>query len=317
MARFALHRLAQVSLTLLLLAAGAFAVIRSAPGGPAAVLLGPDYYTPEREASINRTLGLDQPLPIQFGRWLQALVAGDVGHSYFHKRAASEVVAERLVPTIVLGAVAWTSSLVIGVGLGAWAALRRGRRIDRIVTSTAILALSTPSFWLGILLIVVFAAWLRILPSAGLVSVGNEDSLADKVWHLALPALTLTAGHAASLALYARAAVVEVVGRDFIRTAHAKGLADRTVAIRHVLRNAAIPIVTIAGLNLAHLLEGSVVVETVFAWPGIGQLTVASVGRRDYPVLMVVALLAGVAVAVASLLTDLAYRWLDPRLGYE
>jgi len=314
---FVARRLVQVGLTLLLLAVAAFAVLRTAPGGPAAVLLGPDYYTPEREAQIDRTLGLDQPLPFQLVRWLGALATGDLGYSYFHKRPASEVVGERLGPTVVLGLVAWTISLVGGVALGAWAGLRRGGFVDRVVTSGAVLGLSTPSFWLGIVLIVVFAAWLQVLPSAGLASLGYGDSLANKLWHLALPAATLATAPLASLALYARAAVLDVLGEDFVRTARAKGLAERLVARRHVLRAAAIPITTIAALNLAHLLEGSIVVETVFAWPGIGHLTVSSVARRDYPVLMVIALLAGAIVVVVNLATDVVYRRLDPRVGLD
>jgi peptide/nickel transport system permease protein len=212
---------------------------------------------------------------------------------------------------------AWLFSLVFGVALGAVAAHRRGQLLDRVISGLGVLAMSMPSFWIGILMIVVFAAWLNVLPSAGLVSIGNEDSLTDKLQHLILPMLTLAAGHGASLALYTRAAVLDLLGQDFVRTAHAKGLAGRMVAFRHVLRNAAIPIATIAGLNLVHLLEGSVVVETVFAWPGIGHLTVSSVARRDYPVLMVLALVVGVVVVIGSFLTDVAYRWLDPRLGYE
>ena len=314
---FLLRRVAQVSLTLALLALGAFAVLHAAPGGPAVVLIGQDYWSAEREAELNRALGLDQPLPIQLWRWGTAIVSGDLGYSYFHRRPASDVVAERIVPTAVLGISAWLVSLVLGIGLGAYAAHRRGQLADRIISSLEVLALSMPSFWVGILLIVVFAAWLNILPSAGLVSIGNEDSLADKLRHLLLPMVTLAIGHGASLALYARAAVLDVLGQDFVRTAHAKGLAGRMVAWRHVLRNAAIPIATIAGLNLVHLLEGSVVVETVFAWPGIGHLTVSSVARRDYPVLMVLAMVVGVVVVAGSFLTDVVYRWLDPRLSYE
>lgn len=317
MLAFAIRRAVQIALTLALLALGTFLVLRAAPGGPAPVLLGADYWTPEREAELNQTLGLDRPLPVQLVLWGRAILTGDLGYSYFHRRPAGEVVAERMVPTLVLGVVAWVVSLVLGVGLGVLAAHRRGGLLDRAVSACGVVALSTPTFWLGIVLIVVFAAWLNVLPSAGLVTIGNEDSLADKARHLILPAMTLAAAHGASLVLYTRAAVLEVLGADFVRTAHAKGLGGRIVALRHVLRNAAIPIATIAGLNLAHLLEGSLVVETVFAWPGIGHLTVASVARRDYPVLMVIALVVGCIVVAATFLTDVVYRWLDPRLGYE
>jgi peptide/nickel transport system permease protein len=317
MLTFAVRRAGQITLTLLFLALGTFAVLRAAPGGPAPVLLGTDYWTPEREAELNQTLGLDQPLPIQLWLWGGAILSGDLGFSYFHRRPAGEVVAERIVPTLVLGITAWIASLLLGVGLGTLAAHRRGGLLDRTISACGVLALSTPTFWLGILLIVVFAAWLNVLPSAGLVTIGNEESLADKALHLVLPVMTLAAAHGASLILYTRAAVLDVLGADYVRTAHAKGLAGRAIALGHVLRNAAIPIVTIAGLSLAHLLEGSLVVETVFAWPGIGHLTVSSVARRDYPVLMVIALVVGCVVVATTFVTDIVYRWLDPRLGYQ
>ncbi len=317
MLAFAVRRTGQIALTLLLLLLGTFAVLRAAPGGPAPVLLGADYWSPEREAAINESLGLDRPLPVQLVLWGRAVLVGDFGYSYFHRRPAADVVAERLAPTLVLGLVAWVLSLVVGVGLGMLAAHRQGSLLDRAISACGVLALSTPTFWLGIVLIVVFAAWLNVLPSAGLVTIGNEDSLADKAWHLILPALTLAAANGAMLVLYTRAATLEVLGADFVRTAHAKGLGGRIVALRHVLRNAAIPIATVAGLSLAHLLEGSLVVETVFAWPGIGHLTVSSVARRDFPVLMVIALVVGCIVVATTFLTDVVYRWLDPRLGYE
>lgn len=317
MLAFAARRAAQIILTLLLLMLAAFAVLHAAPGGPAPLLLGPDYWTPEREAEINASLGLDQPLPVQLVLWARAVMAGDFGYSYFHRRPAAEVVAERLMPTLVLGMAAWVVSLLLGVGLGTLAAHRQGCLWDRAISAVGVLALSMPTFWLGILLIVVFAAWLNLLPSAGLVTIGNEDSLADKAWHLILPTLTLAAANGATLVLYTRAAVLDALGADYVRTAHAKGLGGRTVALRHVLRNAAIPIATVAGLSLAHLLEGSLVVETVFAWPGIGHLTVSSVARRDFPVLMVIALVVGCIVVATTFLTDVVYRWLDPRLGYE
>jgi peptide/nickel transport system permease protein len=175
--------------------------------------------------------------------------------------------------------------------------------------------LSTPSFWLGVGLILVCSAWLRLLPSAGLAPIGQEGNLLERARHLILPVLTLAASHAAALALYTRAAMVEALLADHTRTARMMGESERAVIWRRALATAAVPIATIAGLTLAHLVEGSIVVETVFAWPGVGQLTVASIPRRDYPILLVISLFVGLMVILANSLADLAYRWLDPRIG--
>lgn len=316
MLRFLLWRLVQVLLTLLVLAVLTFGAIRAAPGGPAQILLGPDRYTPQLEAQLNRQLGLDRPLPEQFLRCGAALLRGELGYSYFHRRPAVEVVAERLPNTVLLGGLAFLVSLAAGVTLGVAAATRRGTWIDRLVSSAAVAVVATPSFWLGILLIVVFAAWLQILPSAGMAPVGQEGDFLARARHLLLPLVTMTAPHSASLALYTRAAMLEALAADYARTASAKGISRRGVAWGHALRNAAIPIATVAGLNLPHIVEGSVVVESVFAWPGLGRLTVVSVGQRDYPVLLVVTLLVGLAFVLANFLTDLLYHALDPRVGY-
>jgi peptide/nickel transport system permease protein len=186
--------------------------------------------------------------------------------------------------------------------------------VDRVLSRTAVVLLAIPSFWLGIGLILVCSAWLRLLPSAGVAPLGGTATVAERLRYLLLPLATLAASHVASLALYTRAAMLEALAADHTRTAHAMGLSPARVVWRHALAAAAIPIATIAGLTLAHFLEGSLVVETVFAWPGVGQLTVASVARRDYPVLLVVTCFVGTVVLLANLLTDVTARWLDPRV---
>jgi peptide/nickel transport system permease protein len=312
--RFTLHRLGQSALTLAALALATFVAIRLAPGGPALVLLGQDRYTPALEAEVNRRLGLDRPLPEQLARWGALVSRGDFGDSYFYRRPALEVVLERLPASLLLGGLAFLLSLGGGVAAGVWAARRRGTWLDRALGVGAVVALATPAFWLGIVLIVVFAAWLRLLPSSGMAPVGREADPLARLPYLALPLLTLAVPHGAAMALFARAAMVEALAADYTRTARAKGLGAGAVAWTHALRNAAVPLVTLAGLHLVHLLEGSIAVETVFAWPGVGQLTAASVARRDYPVLMVLTLLVAVGVLLSSLLTDLAYRRIDPRM---
>jgi peptide/nickel transport system permease protein len=315
--RFVAWRLGQVGLTVVLLALVAFVAIRTAPGGPAYVLLGAERSTPEAVARVNQQLGLDKPLPQQLGAWVGTLLHGDFGFSYFFRRPALEVVQERLGATLLLGGCAWVLSSLAGVAAGVWAASRRGSWIDRALSSAAIGLVATPSFWLASVLIVIFAAWLHLLPSAGLAPVGQEGDLVQRARYLLLPLVAMAAPHGASLALYTRAAMLEALAAEYVRTARAKGLGEARVAWAQALRNAGIPILTIVGLNIPHLVEGSVVVESVFAWPGIGQLTVASVSRRDYPVLLAITLLVALVVVLANMLADLAYRAVDPRIGYS
>jgi len=315
MVAFALRRLVQVGGTLVVLLILAFLAVRLAPGGPAYALLGPDRYTPALAARIDQQLGLDRPLPEQFVRWITQLTRGELGYSYFHHRPAVAVVLERLPATLQLGSLAFLVALALGIPAGVWAAVRQGSRLDRLLSRAAVLVLATPSFWLGIGLILLFSASLRLLPSAGLAPIGQEGDWLARGRHLVLPLATLAASHAASLALYTRAAMREALDADHTRTARAMGQSPGWVIWRHALATAAIPIATIAGLTLAHFLEGSLVVETVFAWPGIGQLTVASLPRRDYPVLLVITMVVGIGVVFANLFADFTVRWLDPRMG--
>ena len=224
------------------------------------------------------------------------------------------VVWERLPATLMLGGLAFLLALGLGIPAGVWAAVHHDSLADRVLSRTAVVLLAIPSFWLGIGLILLFSAGLRLLPSAGDAPLGGAATVAERLRYLLLPLATLAASHVASLALYTRAAMREALAADHTRTAHAMGLSPARVVWRHALATAAIPIATIAGLTLAHFLEGSLVVETVFAWPGVGQLTVASVARRDYPVLLVVTGVVGAVVLLANLLTDVTAHWLDPRV---
>ena len=314
MIRFLVRRVAQLVLTALVLVLATFVVLRLTPGGPAQALLGADRYTPALEAALNERLGLDRSIGEQLGRWGLAVLRGDLGDSYFFRRPAVDVVRERLLATLVLGGVAFAAAVVAGIPLGVWAAACGGSRLDRVLSRVAVTLVSVPSFWLGIGLILVFSAWLGWLPSSGLAPAGRAGTWAERTQHLILPLLTTMASHVGILALYTRAAVAETLAADFTRTARTIGASEWRVVWRHALPPAAVPIVTMAGLTLAHFLEGSLVVETIFAWPGIGQLTVASVAHRDYPVLLALTLCAGVAVVLATSLADLAAAWLDPRV---
>ncbi len=311
---FVLRRGGQILLTMIVLVIVTFIIVRVAPGGPAQVLLGPDQVSPERIAEVDERLGLDRSLPEQFWRWTEAVAQGDLGSSYFYRMPALQLVIERLPATLILGGSALLVAMTVGIPLGAFAATHRGGWIDRTIRSGTIIVMSLPVFWLGIGLIFLFSARMGWLPSSGTGPITGDVTVAQRLRYLVLPMLAMALPTAATLSLYTRSAVLEVLGRDYMQTARAKGLPEGKLLWGHAFRNAAIPVVVQIGLTLPHLLEGSIVVETVFSWPGIGQLTASSVGRRDYPVLLAIVLLVGLGVLLSSLLTDIVQRMIDPRL---
>jgi peptide/nickel transport system permease protein len=280
-----------------------FLLIHLVPGDPVEVMLGESAQPAER-AALRHALGLDRPLPVQLGRYLQGLGRLDLGTSLHSRRPVADLIAERLPATIELAAAALAVGIVVAVPLGVLAALRQGGPWDYGAMGLALLGLSVPNFLLGPLLILGLSIGLGWLPVSGRDAPGS----------LVLPALTLGSGLAAVLARMLRSALLEVLHEDYIRTARAKGLGELAVVARHGLRNAALPVVTLLGLQLGALLGGALITETVFAWPGIGQLTVEAIQRRDYPVVQACVLLVSVSYVLVNTLTDLAYAWLDPRV---
>ncbi|MEI7555537.1 ABC transporter permease [Candidatus Chlorohelix sp.] len=313
---FTVKRFFYAALTLAVLAIVVFFALRIAPGGPVAFLMGPDQSNREREAAIAKNLGLDQPLLIQLWRWLGNMAKGDFGYSYFHRQDTLAVISERFPATLELALVCFTLAIVLGVGAGALAAYFSGSIFDKFVSNTALIILAVPSVWMGLLLIVIFAATLKILPSAGQETLGNSGNILDHLAHLILPSLSLSSGYIATFALNTREVVAETLSADYIRTARAKGLSESWVVFRHAIRNALIPIISLGGMALPDLLGGSAVVEAVFAWPGIGQLMVDSFGRRDYPVVLAISMLVAVTVLFCSWLSDVLYHLADPRIKY-
>ena len=314
---FVLRRGGQILLTMIVLVLVTFVIVRVAPGGPAQVLLGPDQVSPERIAEVDARLGLDRSIPEQLWRWTESVAQGDLGSSYFYRMPAVQLVIERLPATLILGGSALLLAIVLGIPLGAYAATHRRGWLDRLIRSGTVIVMSIPVFWLGIGLVFLFSARMGWLPSSGTGPIGGEVSVTDRLRYLALPMLAMALPTAATFALYTRSAVIGVLHRGYMQTARAKGLPERRLLWGHAFRNAAIPVVVQIGLTLPHLLEGSIVVETVFSWPGIGQLTAASVGRRDYPVLLAIVLLVGFGVLLSSLLTDIVQRMIDPRLDLQ
>jgi peptide/nickel transport system permease protein len=297
---------------LLLMSIIVFALIRMIPGDPIDVMYGGEGMDEARRAALSREMGLDQPIVIQYGRWLLRAVTGDLGNSYRAGMPVMQLIGQRLPATLWLSLSAMFLSLLVALPLGLLAAVKRNSGADMGATAFAILGISMPNFWSGILLVLIFSIWLGWLPSIGYVS--PLDDLWLSIRHLILPAITLGWALAGVTTRLARSSLLEELGKDYVRTARGKGLSERAVLLRHTLRNALIPTVTMIGLQMGFLIGGTVVVETVFAWPGIGLLVVDSIFARDYPVVQGVVLVIAVLVVLINLLVDVTYTVLDPRI---
>jgi len=290
-----------------------FTILHVTGGDPARIMLGQEA-RPEDVSALRRTLGLDAPLLVQYGWFVGRALRGDLGQSLTYRQPVRQMIGQRLPTTLMLTGVALALSVAAALPLGVAAALRRGTGVDAAAMFVALLGVSAPTFWVALMLIFCFAYKLRWLPAAGLPgpSAGGAAVLA----HLLLPGSTLALASAALIARMMRSNLLEVLHRDFMRTARSKGLAPRQVLVRHAVRNALIPTVTVVGLQLGTLLGGAVVTETVFALPGVGRLAVDAIQARDFPVVQGVVLVVAVAVTGANLLVDLAYGLLDPRISY-
>ena len=305
MQRYLIRRLLLAPLSLLFVSAIVF-VILNVTGDPVVVYLGTEA-TPERVAELRAQMGLDQPVAVQFVRFAAGMVRGDFGRSLRFDRPAIQVVRLALGPTLKLAAVGLACALAAGLLLGVVAALRRGSWLDQAIGGVSVLGLSMPSFWLGIMLIIFFSVRLRWLPTSGM----------EGPWHYVLPAITLATFLAPQFTLLVRASLLQVLHELYVTTARAKGLGERRVLSRHVLRNALPTIIAFVGLQLGTVMGGAVVTETVFAWPGIGRLTVDAVSMRDVPVVEAAVIVLAVAVVLANLAADLANGLVDPRIRYD
>jgi len=310
---FLARRVAATVPVLVFVAVFVFAMLRLTPGDPAAVLAG-DNATPQQIEEIRAQLGLDEPVWTQFAIYAARLVQGDLGVSYFFNQPVTDLIAQRIEPTLSLALVTILFTVVVAVPLGTLAAYRHGSWLDRLVMGFSVAGFSIPVFVLGYLLIWIFAVELRWLPVQGFV--GIREGLWPFLERMILPASALSVIYIALIARITRASVLEVLGEDYVRTARAKGLAELPVVTRHALRNAAVPIVTVVGVGIALLIGGVVVTESVFNIPGLGRLTVDAVLARDYPTIQAVILLFSFLYVLINLLIDLAYLVLDPRIRY-
>ncbi|MGH7266126.1 MAG: ABC transporter permease [Candidatus Rokuibacteriota bacterium] len=316
---FALRRLIQLVPVVLAFASLNFVLLHVAPGDAADVLAGmAGHATPEYVSQLRAEFGLDRPLPEQFVIFMRKLLTLDLGVSPVHQTRVSSLILDRLAATILLMGSAIVLAVALGVVLGVTAAMRHRSWIDGLISVAALVVYATPVFWLGLMLIVLFSLSLGLLPSGGMVEIAaDKRGLAyglDVLRHLALPAVTLALFYVALYTRLMRASMLEVYGLDYIVTARAKGLSERAIAWGHAARNALLPVVTLAGVQLGHLLGGSILVETVFGWPGLGRLVFDALLQRDLNLLLGILFVSSVAVVLANLLVDLVYGLLDPRI---
>jgi len=316
MIRFILQRTGQSLILLAIVSVIGFAMLHLLPGGPLSQFALTPGMTQADLTRIAHQMGLDRPLPVQYAEWMARILIGDWGHSYRDNQPVLGIIASHLAATLEL----MISSTVLAVLLGTWVgvlgAVRRYSLADQLATVGAMIALSIPTFWFGLVVIYVFSVWLGWLPAGNIATVGRE-SFSDYAVHLILPTVVLALVTVATWSRYMRAAMLEVINQDYVRTARAKGLSARRVLVHHTMRNALLPMITLAGLQLPTLLSGALVTETVFTWPGMGRLFLDSLGYRDYPVVMGLLMFSAVLVLVGNMLADLLYVIADPRVRLQ
>ena len=315
MIRYILRRLLLMIPVALLVTMGVFALARISPADPVLVFAGEERDPAALEA-IRHDLGLDQPLPLQYVAWLTHALQGDLGRSFQNHQKVSEAIVERLPATFELGLAALLISVTFALLIGIISAVKRNSIVDLLSTSITLMGVSFPSFFLGVLLILLFAYVIpgRLFPPGGYTPLA-QDPMAN-LRYLVLPAVTLATGSLALNLRQVRSSLLEVFGLDYMRTARAKGLRESAVIGRHALKNALIPVVTLIGIQVGAIIEGAVITETIFFWPGIGKLLVDSIAGRDYPVVQAVVLVSALSFMLSTLLVDLLYAWLDPRISY-
>ena len=310
-ARFLFQRTLLGALVIVFASALTFFFVNLAPGGPASVMRF-DVTAEQREALIKR-MGLDKPVTQRYVEWVTGAVRGDFGTSLLTDEPVTQRIGERLPNTLTLAGAAFVLSVTLGIPIGLIQALRRGSPLDHVLSFLSAVGLAVPVFWLGIVLILVFSVSLRVLPSAGVTGI-TTDTLFDRAQHLVLPAVVLASTVLPTIVRFMRSAAIEVLHEDYIRTAESKGLGPRVVVTRHVLRNALVPVVSALGALVPRLLGGAVVTEAVFSWPGLGRLALEAAQGRDYPLITSLTVVAAAVAVATTLLVDLAYTRIDPRV---
>lgn len=315
MVNYTIRRVISAVPTLLIVAVMIFVLIRMIPGNPALVMLG-DEATLEEIAVMERRLGIDQPVAVQFARWAGNMLRGDFGDSLYYRKPVLSVIFSHLEPTALLVVYAMAISIALGVPLGVAASVYRNRLPDRLCMMLSMVGISMPGFWLGLNLVILFSVKINLFPSVGYMMI-REESLLTSLRYLTLPAVAMGLQRSASIARVTRSSMLEVLGNDYIRTARSKGLAESRVIGLHALKNAANQILTQVGISIAHLMGGSVVIENVFNIPGIGKLAFDSIARRDYPAIQGHIIFVAAVYVFVNLAVDLLYKFFDPRVEYK
>jgi len=317
MGRYVLRRLIQAIPLLLGITVIAFAILKVTPGGPlAAYEANPDFNAADLQR-LEHALGLDQPVPVQYVQWLGRFLVGDWGYSHATSQPVLAMIGQRLPNTLWLMTTVYLVTLLIALPIGVMTAVKQYSWFDHIATGATFAAFSMPTFWLGLLLIITFGLTLRLLPLGGMLAPGAPFTIGDLARHLILPVATISLVQVGVYVRFLRASMLETTGQDYMRTARSKGLTERHVISRHALKNAAIPFVTVAALDLPELFGGALVTEQIFGWPGMGRLFFDSALRYDYPVLMGILAIGATVVILANLLADVIYASLDPRIRYS
>lgn len=320
MGRFLLRRLLTSVPVLLGITIAMYAIINLAPGDPVTALmnpeqmanLGPDWVEEQRES-----LGLNDPVPVRYLKWLGETATGNLGYSTVDRQSVSSTIGDRIWPTVKLMLVVIVISVLAGIPLGILSALRQHSFFDYFMTLLGFLTVSIPSFFLGLVMIYIFALKLDWLPATGMFTLGQPRTFTDSLSHILMPAIVLGLAQAAPIIRYTRASLLDTIKQDYVTVARAKGLKESRIVVGHSLRNALIPIITIIALNVPSLLGGTVVIEQVFAWPGMGSLAISSVTGRDYNVLMGINLIVAIMILLSNLLADLIYAFADPRIKFS
>ena len=298
-----------------------YVIIHLAPGDPVRIMAGFDNPSQEQMDALTQKYGLDQPLYVQFWKYISALFRGDMGISYQYNEPVAQLILERVGASLLLSGTAAVLAVVIGCLLGLYAGRHHGKALDRTFSGVAYTFNAMPSFWLGLMLILIFASTLKLLPTSGMVNIRKGYTgwayVRDVAQHMVLPCATLVAVQIPSYFRITRSSVMQVMAEDFVTTFRVTGMSERKIFNKYILKNALLPIVTVFGINLAYVISGSTLIEIVFSWPGIGVLMYRAISQRDYNLLMGVYLLLSISVAVMMIVVDLVYAWLDPRIRYD
>ena len=315
MAKYCAKKGIQLIIVMILISFFSFAVIYAAPGDVSSMYINEQMSDEEKEA-VKETLGVNKSMPEQYWSWAKEVLKGNFGISYANHTSVTEQIVKRLPATLELMGAALVLSVLLAIPLGLWAGYRKNTCIDNAISGLSYIGMSIPSFWLGMVLIIVFAAKMHILPSSGMHTVG-ENSIIDTIRHMILPCITLSLSNLAVFIRYIRSNTIGQLGEEYVLAAKAKGTTGGKLLKRHILNNTLLPIITLLGMNLATIVCGSFIIESVFGWPGIGTLAMTAIGTRDYPVIMAYVMMSGIILVVGNFIADILYAFADPRIKRE